>query len=121
MNTENLGILAGIIITLGSFTMIFAIFYLYNREKMAMIERGMNPRNNQAQPSPYKYLKWALLLIGAGSGLFLAFIIDETFFKNRDGAPIYFALIGIFGGLGLFTSYLIEKRELSATKADNQE
>lgn len=119
MNTDNLGILAGIIITLGGFTMIFAIFYLYNREKMAMIERGMDPRSYRSQPSPYKYLKWALLLIGAGLGLFLAYLLDDTVF-HRDPTPVYFALIGIFGGAGLFLSYVIEKRELGSIKGDNE-
>lgn len=121
MNTDNLGILAGIIITLGAFTMIFAVFYLYNREKMAMIERGMDPRSYRAQPSPYKYLKWALLLIGAGIGLFLAFLIDDMLFhRHWDNSPLYFSLIAIFGGAGLFLSFIIEKRDLKAN-SDKEE
>lgn len=115
METENLGVLAGIIISLGFFTMIFAIVYLYKRERMAMIERGMDPRGYAAQPAPYKNLKWGLLLMGAGIGLFLAFIIHQTMFKNvdEDGAPaIYFALIAIFGGGGLVLSYRVEKKEV---------
>lgn len=126
MSTDNLGILAGIIITLGSLTMIFAIFYLYNREKMAMIERGMDPRIYRAQPAPYKYLKWALLLIGSGLGLFIAFMLDSTVLTgnsnmHRDTTPVYFALIAVFGGLGLFVSYLIEKREAPVHKIDKEE
>ena len=114
MDTGNLGIMAGIIISLGLFAMIFGIFYLHKREKMAMVERGMDPRSYKAQPAPYQNLKWGLLLIGAGLGLFLAYLLDNTAFANNhdENAAIYFGLIAIFGGLGLVLSYRIEKKEL---------
>lgn len=114
MDTANLGILCGIIISLGFFGMIFGIVYLYKRERMAMIERGMDPRRYKPQSAPYLNLKWGLLLIGAGLGLFLAFLMDRTVFASSryENEAIYFALIAICGGLGLFTSYRIEKKEL---------
>jgi len=112
METENLGVLAGIIISLGFFALVFSVFYLYKREKMAMIERGMDPRIYKPQSAPYQNLKWGLLLMGAGIGLFLAYVMDHKVFTDdyHHGA-LYFSLIGIFGGLGLFISYLIEKKE----------
>jgi|ERR1041385_8707826 hypothetical protein len=116
MDTGNLGIMAGIIISLGFFGMIFGVIYLYKRERMAMIERGMDPRRYKPQSAPYQTLKWGLLLIGAGLGLFLANILCRTVFKTTDyddagNVAIYFALISLFGGLGLFTSYRMEKKE----------
>jgi hypothetical protein len=112
MDTENLGVLAGIIISLGFFALVFSVFYLYRREKMAMIERGMDPRLSKPQSAPYQNLKWGLLMIGAGLGLFLAYVLDHKVFNDENHhEAIYFSLIGIFGGLGLFISYLIEKRE----------
>ena len=115
MDTGNLGIMAGIVISLGFFAMIFAIVYLYKRERMAMIERGMDPRRYKPQTVPYQNLKWGLLLIGAGVGLFLAFTLDRTVFSSTrdENEAIYFALIAICGGLGLFASYRIEKKEVS--------
>ncbi|MBV8389096.1 MAG: hypothetical protein JO080_04780 [Mucilaginibacter sp.] len=115
MDTGNLGIMAGIIISLGFFAMIFGVFYLYKRERMAMIERGMDPRRYKPQSAPYQTLKWGLLMIGAGLGLFLAYTLDRTVFKSMedDNVAIYFALIAIFGGLGLFASYRMEKKETS--------
>ena len=114
MDTANLGILCGIIISLGFFAMIFGIVYLYKRERMAMIERGMDPRRYKPQSAPYLNLKWGLLMIGAGLGLFLAFVLDRSVFESSryENEAIYFALIAICGGLGLFTSYRIEKKEL---------
>lgn len=106
-------LLIPILVPLGICALIFGIVYLNNKEKMAMIERGMDPRAYRAQPAPYKNLKWGLLLMGAGLGLFLAFVLDRTMFHvGEDNPAIYFALIAIFGGGGLVLSYRIEKKEI---------
>jgi hypothetical protein len=99
--------------------MIFGIVYLKTRQNLAMIEKGMNPKEFANRPAPYKNLKWALLLIGSGVGLFLAFFLDtyvlqsgqQNFHHHDDAsAAIYFSLIAIGGGLGLFGSYKMEKK-----------
>ncbi|HEY9004049.1 MAG TPA: DUF6249 domain-containing protein [Mucilaginibacter sp.] len=116
LDTPEFGMMTGIIICLGFFAMVFGIVYLYKRERMAMIERGMDPRRYKQRSAPYPTLKWALLLIGAGLGLLLANIISRTALKSDfddDNVAIYFSLIAIFGGLGLFASYRTEKKELS--------
>jgi hypothetical protein len=123
METGKLGIFAGMIISLGLFVMIFGIFYLYKREKMAMIERGMDPRRYKPQSAPFQNLKWGLLLIGAGFGLFLAYVLDSTVFSHgidNDNPAIYFALIAMFGGAGLFASFLIEKKDMDKNKGDEK-
>ena len=103
----------------GGFAMVFGIVYLKTRQNLAMIEKGMNPKEFANRPAPYKNLKWALLLIGAGIGLFTAYLLDNyvlpvqvnQFGNHGDkNVPIYFALIAIGGGLGLFGSYRIEKK-----------
>ena len=104
----------------GGFAMVFGIYYLKTRQNLAMIEKGMNPKEFANRPAPYKNLKWALLLIGAGAGLFVAYLLDNYMLPqeplNQFGhhgdknVPIYFALIAIGGGLGLFGSYRIEKK-----------
>ena len=105
-----------IVMFAGGFAMIFGIYYLKTRQNLAMIERGMNPKEFANRPAPYKNLKWALLLIGAGTGLFLAYLLDnfvlsaDNFRDNGRNVPIYFSLIAIGGGLGLFGSYRIEKK-----------
>ena len=99
-----------ILVPLGAFAMIFGIFYIKSRENLAMIEKGMNPKLDR--PAPYKNLKWGLLLIGAGVGLFLAYMLDRFMLRDWDNPAIYFALIGIGGGLGLVGSYRVEKKEL---------
>ena len=112
-HAKELGVLVAIIVPIAMFAMIFGIVYLSKRERMAMIERGMDPRRYKPQSAPFQNLKWGLLLIGSGLGLFLAFLLDHTVFNkyDDDNPAIYFALIAIFGGLGLFFSYLIEKKD----------
>jgi hypothetical protein len=109
-----------IIMFISFFGCIFGIYYLRTRQNLSMIEKGMNPKEFANRPAPYKNLKWALLLIGAGAGLFLAYLLDNymltglgnQFNHHNDGrnVPIYFSLIAIGGGLGLFGSYRMEKK-----------
>jgi O-antigen/teichoic acid export membrane protein len=114
IGTPQFGMMTGVIISLGFFAMLFGVVYLYKRERMAMIERGMDPRRYKPRSAPYQTLKWGLLMIGAGLGLFLAYTLDRTLFKSAEddnNVAIYFALIAMFGGLGLFASFRIEKKE----------
>ena len=101
----------------GGFAMIFGIAYLKTRENLAMVEKGMNPKEQIARPAPYKNLKWGLLLLGAGIGLLLAFFLDVYALPKRSHSDdtiafLYFALLAIGGGLGLISSYRIEKKDL---------
>jgi hypothetical protein len=105
-------ILVPILVPLGGMALVFGIFYLRNRESMAMIEKGMNPKEYANRPAPYRNLKNGLLLLGSGIGLALAYIITQYVLHDEDNPALWFALIGIGGGLGLITSYRIEKREL---------
>ena len=107
-----------ILVPLGFFAMVFGIVYLYKKENLAMIEKGMNPKNIPDRPVPYKNLKWGLLLVGSGIGLLLAFLLDEyllpikSYHDDDSRAFIYFSLLAIGGGLGLIRSYSVEKAEL---------
>jgi hypothetical protein len=103
----------------GGFAMIFGIVYLKTKENLAMVEKGMNPKQQYNRPAPFKSLKLGLLLLGAGLGLLLAFIIDNSMtprdafpYRNDANTAIYFALIAMGGGLGLITSYAIERKYL---------
>jgi hypothetical protein len=117
-----------IVMFAGGFAMIFGIVYLKTRQNLAMIEKGMNPKEFANRPAPYKNLKWALLLIGAGVGLFIAYLLDNyvlyaaknDMYNDDRNVPIYFALIAIGGGLGLFGSYRMEKKWWDENKIDNR-
>ncbi|MFN0015009.1 MAG: DUF6249 domain-containing protein [Saprospiraceae bacterium] len=97
---------------LGAFLMVWGIRYLENKENMALIEKGMEPlqrRRRQADPS--RTLKNSLLFIGAGLGLLLAMFIGNAFnLQNEERTGVFFALIAIFGGLGMLAAYLYERK-----------
>jgi hypothetical protein len=98
----------------GFFAMVFGIVYLRTRQNLAMIEKGMNPKEFANRPAPYLNLKWGLLLIGSGLGLLIAYFADISSDRidGEENPAIYFSMIAIFGGLGLISSYRIEKKEL---------
>ncbi|SDM06505.1 hypothetical protein SAMN05421813_105138 [Daejeonella rubra] len=107
-----------ILLGLGLFAALFGIRYLQNKENMLMIQNGMDPSVRRPKGQSFTTLKAGLLMIGSGLGLFLAFVLDNTVLNfnhgdlgnNDENAAIYFSLIAIFGGLGLFISHLIEKK-----------
>jgi len=120
-----------IVMFISFFACVFGIFYLRTRQNLSMIEKGMNPKQFINRPAPYKNLKWALLMIGAGAGLFLAYFLDnyvlyqtmrvsEYYHHDDKNVPIYFALIAIGGGLGLFGSYKMEKKWWDENKTNDQ-
>jgi hypothetical protein len=130
MEAGILGVFWLIIMTIAICAVIFGNRYMRSKENMAMIEKGLDPKlkPERPRPAPFQNLKWGLLLVGAGLGLFAAYLLDNTLLYHvghyadkwddgrfrADGAnvSIYFALIAIGGGLGLITSYKIEKKEL---------
>jgi len=104
---------------------LFGIVYMRSRENMALIERNINPRKDyEAMPKPFTTVKYALLLMGAGFGLFLGLIItyflDRSMAGREDNPGIYFALIAFFGGLGLLISYQMERKYLDGKEAKKE-
>jgi hypothetical protein len=104
--------LISVLVPIAGMAMLFGIVYLFKKENLAMIEKGMNPKIYR--PAPYSNLKYGLLLMGSGIGLLLAYLIDmaSSAIDGEENASIYFALIAVFGGLGLVLSYRIEKKEV---------
>jgi hypothetical protein len=116
--------LVDILVPLSLFATAFGISYLGSRERMAMIEKGINPRPDNARSRGFANLRWGLLLMGSGLGLLAAYLFNAFVIAPRlvaatgnfSQGPInpvflYFALIIVGGGTGLFLSYRIEKKD----------
>ena len=75
----------------------------------SMLEKGVDPQMFCPKPTSNKFasLKWALLMIGVGLGFLMGSLMSDYV---GDKEPIFFAMILLFGGLGLLTYYFIVKK-----------
>ena len=67
-----------------------------HREKMAMIERGLNPKDLKPPASPQDLLKGGLVLAGMGVGLLLTQLVGRI---TPWLLLLAFLFVGIGGGL----------------------
>lgn len=101
------------LIPISLFLMIFGIVYIIfssrNRERLALIEKGvdasifMNGKNPNTPIWKVFILNFALLLIGCGVGIFIALLI-VTYTELNQGA-IYPATILTMAGIGLLVGF----------------
>ncbi len=101
-----------VLIPISFFALIFGVFYLRSREKMGMIERGMNPMADQKPLNANYMLRLGLIVIGVGLGFLIATIINKI---DEGWGALFPALMAIFGGGGAILAYLIEKKEANKT------
>lgn len=99
---------------------IAVVFWKYydtrHRERMAMIDKGLNPADLKSttlrqfiQVNPLSSLKWGLLIGFVGAGLFIATWLDRAYFMHDS---VYPATMMITGGLGLVIFYIFASRKL---------
>jgi hypothetical protein len=107
----------GIVIPLSFFLMVFAIVYISlttrNRERLAMIEKGVDPKIFTPEPrnlkvSQYITFKWGLFLVGLAVGLFVGAMFEQ--YSEMPEGPMYISMILAFGGLALILAYLLKGR-----------
>ena len=110
MGPDTLGILWLIIASVGVLVMVVFLRKYQNEEKLAMIEKGMNPTEGKPpRVASMAALRFALLIIGAGIGLLVGNLLEEMGLQE----PVaYFSMLFIFGGIGLVASYMIEQRRI---------
>ncbi|MBE9468932.1 MAG: hypothetical protein IMY72_11535 [Bacteroidetes bacterium] len=112
--------LAGILIPITFFASVLGIFYFFyttrNKERMSLIENDKDAsiffkskKSTDVKRVKTNYtLKIGLLLIGLGVGVVLGNIVAQYSLLVVQTA--YISMILIFGGLGLISYYLIEKK-----------
>ena len=102
-------ILIPLIVFAAAFGIVYVVITARNRERMSLIEKGINPLEYKQKTSSTAIIKWALLLVGVGLGLFIGSLLDA--YTNIPDEPAYFACALLFGGLGLTLAYLISKKK----------
>ena len=108
MEVAVIGTLIPIIISIGVFITVIYIRKFQNLERMAIIDKGMDPAIFKKESTSAPTLRMALLLIGAGAGLLFGYFLDRAWDMEEVA---YFSMIFIFGGIGLGLAYLIEEKK----------
>jgi hypothetical protein len=109
MEVEILGVM---IPMLGIVGIVISIIYLrrfQNEERMAMIDKGLDPSLFSQKPRlASATLRASLLMIGSGFGLLLGYFLDYHYDMEAAG---YFSMLLILGGTGLGIAYFIEEKK----------
>lgn len=117
----------GIIFTFGiPGIIIFWAIYSKHRERMRLIEKGLTPEEvknyfsspeKQMRPhNPFKALKWGILLLFLGAGIFVANVLEQKMDFN-DG--ITFGVVLLFLGAGFLTYYLMVKGKIGDDRSSS--
>ncbi len=110
-----------VLVPIALFAMTFGIVYVVatakHRQRMAMIDKGMDPGGLSDREVPMRGLRNGLFMIGVGLGLFFGYLMDLNMPTNgMDGdlgdTPLpYFIMVLLFGGLALVAHHLIVRRK----------
>ena len=76
-----------------------------HKEKMALLEKGLDPKEHMDQKFNANTLRAGMLLFGVGIGFLAALIIDEYLLASIDNPAIYAGTILLSGGISLIFFY----------------
>jgi hypothetical protein len=100
----------GIFVPVAFFLTIFAILYVYyttrTKERLALIEKGVDANIFKTEPSKYALLKWGIFLIALAIGVITGYALSNVI--NEVAA--FFTMILLFGGLGLIVAHFITNK-----------
>jgi CBS domain containing-hemolysin-like protein len=98
--------------SIGLFTMLIMMRSYSNKERMAMIERGMNPADLKVwmrrRNDPYRSIRLACTAVGVGVGLFVGNVLRSTDINMFNRSGIVAGLTFVCGGLGLLIGFFIQ-------------
>ncbi len=109
---ESLVPILGIICTFGSLSFFVYMFYTSrHRERMAMIQQGKDPMQYKIQmqkTESNRVLKVGILFAAFGLGLVAGWGLEEGGVPSETA---YFAMIFLFGGLGMIIYHLSQRKQ----------
>ncbi len=111
-----LGVMIPIVAIIGGLSLAFAMAYLKSKERMEMINRGMDVSKMEFPKRRRSPLRSAFTALGVGLGLLVAYVLDRTVLSGGDNVVIYFGCVFLFIGLGRVLSHLLEKNEPNQTE-----
>ncbi len=102
----------GIFVPISFFLALFAILYVYwttrTKERLALVEKGMDAGIFKGECSQYALLKWGIFLIALAAGVLGGF----AFSRVINEVVAFFTMILLFGGVGLIVAFWVTKQML---------
>jgi hypothetical protein len=122
---ESLVPIFGIIFTFGiPGIIIFWLIYTKHKERMRLIEKGLSPdemkkyfHSDEVKRSPFRMLKWSVLLIFLGVGLILTNVLSKSY-DIDDG--ITFGIVILFVGVGFLVSHFLISSKVEAMQKSQE-
>jgi len=117
----------GIVFTFGiPGLIIFWYLYIKHKERMRMMEKGLTPADMKAfymesarkPKNPYSALKWGILFLFVGLGIFVSNII---YYQYDFDEGLGFGITITFAGLGLLLYYSIVSAKLKKIDENKSE
>ena len=106
--------ITGIIAIIFTFSTGFGIVYIVmstrHRERMAMIQRGLNPNEGAGRPDPQKSLKSGMQMIAVAVGLGCGYLLDAS--TSIEQPWVYFGPVLFFVGLTMILYYFRFRKQL---------
>ena len=105
-----------ILIPIVLFLSIFGIVYVYlmtrNKERLSMIEKGMDvsllsKQDGSTSPLKFWVIKVGFLMIGVALGIIVGSLASNSSMNEEQAYPF---MVLLFGGLALVLSYFVEKK-----------
>lgn len=97
----------GLFVPIGFFLAIFAILYVYwttrTKERLALVEKGLDAGIFKGECSKYALLKWGIFMIAIAIGVVTGFALSRVI----NEVVAFFTMILLTGGLGLIVAYLV--------------
>ena len=112
MQTKKFKTMEEVFVIMVVFSAIFGVIYVavsaWNRQRIAMIEAGINPVRKRRNRK-HSRLRIAMLLTCIPTGILIGNVIHPLFNLDAEEAAILFAFL--FGGLALIATYVIEEKK----------
>ncbi|WPP51429.1 DUF6249 domain-containing protein [Catalinimonas niigatensis] len=125
MDKDIIGLLIALVAIIGGLGLPFFVLYQQNRERRALIEKGMDPNlvHRWARSKPgakrsgptHGPLLWGSLLVGIGLGILLGFGV--SYFTGINNPIVVNGTAVLFGGLALIVYHGYWKKH-EGKKAD---
>lgn len=97
----------GIFVPIGFFLAIFAILYVYwttrTKERLALVEKGMDAGIFKGETSKYALMKWGIFLIALSVGVISGYALSQV----MNEVASHFTTILFFGGVGLIVAHVV--------------